>query len=137
MKTAEEVRGECPDVEENFQVALSEMQDIGENFHASVNAFLDNPEDEEFHSEMLRASRSLLSSVTRILILADLIDVSQLHRCLENIKGDAECVGILTDESVWNFVHCFLPIVHALAFHKYRWLLASHYSQTRCFLKLL
>ncbi|KAL5111918.1 Catenin alpha [Taenia crassiceps] len=99
MKNAEEVRGECPDVTENFQVALSEIQDIGENFQASVNAFLDNPEDEEFHTEMLRASRSLLSSVTRILILADLIDVSQLHRCLENIKGDAECVGILTDES--------------------------------------
>ncbi|VDK41184.1 unnamed protein product [Taenia asiatica] len=99
IRSAEEVRGECPNMAESFQVALSEIQDTGENFHASVNIFLDNPEDEEFHTEMLRASRSLLSSVTRILILADLIDVSQLHRCLENIKGDAECVGILTDES--------------------------------------
>ncbi|KAH9287028.1 Catenin alpha-1 [Echinococcus granulosus] len=99
MKNAEEVRGECPDVSANFQVALSEIQDIGDHFHKSVNAFLDNPESEEFHAEMLRALRSLLSSVTRVFILADLIDVSQLHSCLENIKGDAECIGILTDES--------------------------------------
>ncbi|CDS40775.1 catenin alpha 1 [Echinococcus multilocularis] len=99
MKNAEEIRGECPDVSANFQIALSEIQDIGEHFHKSVNAFLDNPESEEFHAEMLRALRSLLSSVTRVFILADLIDVSQLHSCLENIKGDAERIGILTDES--------------------------------------
>lgn len=81
-------------------MALSEVQNIGRHFHHSVSLFLDNPVDEEAHTELLRASRSLLSSATRILILADLVDVNQLHSCLENIKGDAECIGILTDESV-------------------------------------
>ncbi|KAL5961542.1 Catenin alpha-1, partial [Taenia solium] len=135
IKSAEEVRGECPDVAENFQVALSEIQDTGKNFYASVNAFLDNPEDEEFQAEMLRASRSLLSSVTRILILADLIDVSQLHRCLENIKGDAECVGILTDESVRYFGHCFLPILHALELSRLCSLLEGHLEELQTLLK--
>lgn len=100
LRRAEEIISECPDVADNFRVALSEMQNIGGHFHHSVSLFLDNPVDEETHAELIRASRSLLSSVTRILILADLVDVNQLHTCLENIKGGAECIGILTDEVV-------------------------------------
>ncbi|VDL59287.1 unnamed protein product [Hymenolepis diminuta] len=102
LRRAEDITLECPDVVDNFRVALSEVQNIGRHFHHSVSLFLDNPIDEEAHAELLRASRSLLSSATRILILADLVDVNQLHSCLENIKGDAECIGILTDESEFS-----------------------------------
>ncbi|VUZ45854.1 unnamed protein product [Hymenolepis diminuta] len=102
LRRAEDITLECPDVVDNFRVALSEVQNIGRHFHHSVSLFLDNPVDEEAHAELLRASRSLLSSATRILILADLVDVNQLHSCLENIKGDAECIGILTDESEFS-----------------------------------
>ncbi|KAM3174925.1 hypothetical protein ACTXT7_009535 [Hymenolepis weldensis] len=102
LRRVEDITIECPDVVDNFRVALSEVQNIGRHFHHSVSLFLDNPVDEETHAELLRASRSLLSSATRILILADLVDVNQLHGCLENIKGDAECIGILTDESEFS-----------------------------------
>ncbi|KAM7541599.1 hypothetical protein Aperf_G00000034112 [Anoplocephala perfoliata] len=108
IRRAEEIISECPDVEDNFRVALSEVQNIGRHFHHSVGNFLDNPVDEESHAELLRASRSLLSSVTRILILADLVDVNQLHSCLESIKGDAECIGILTEESDFSRLNTVL-----------------------------
>ncbi|VDN99688.1 unnamed protein product [Rodentolepis nana] len=102
LRYAEDIVSGCPDVAGNFRVALSEVQNIGGHFHHSVSLFLDNPVDEETHAELLRASRSLLSSVTRILILADLVDVNQLHSCLENIKGDAECIGIMTNDGEFS-----------------------------------
>uniref|UniRef100_A0A5K3FUD0 Conserved oligomeric Golgi complex subunit 4 n=2 Tax=Mesocestoides corti TaxID=53468 RepID=A0A5K3FUD0_MESCO len=85
IKKGEEVAQKHSGVAENFQVSLADIRVIGEHFHKSVGLFLDNPADEGMREVLSQAARGLLSSVTRI-------------NCLESIRRDAECLGLLTDE---------------------------------------
>ncbi|VDD77652.1 unnamed protein product [Mesocestoides corti] len=112
IKKGEEVAQKHSGVAENFQVSLADIRVIGEHFHKSVGLFLDNPADEGMREVLSQAARGLLSSVTRIVILADLIDVSQLQNCLESIRRDAECLGLLTDERA-NLLHPDMATVDA------------------------
>lgn len=85
---------------DNFRDALTEVRDIGKHFYKAAGNFLDNPVNKDLYEELLKASRSFLSSVIRVLILADLVDLNQLHSCLGKIKSDAECLGIVIEKNV-------------------------------------
>lgn len=67
-----------------------------------------------FFSFQVRAARNLLSAVTRLLILADMIDVHLLLKKLKTVEDDLENVIISNDTSHYTFKNLSLHLVHVL-----------------------
>ena len=52
-----------------------------------------------FEGNMVRASRSLLSAVTRLLIMADMIDVHLLMKKLKRVENDLEFLKSVSSQA--------------------------------------
>ena len=62
----------------------------GDQMHEASKQFADEPLSEEKRSVVARAARTLLSSVTRLLIVADMLDVQRLLKCLQLVQADLD-----------------------------------------------
>jgi len=60
--------------------------------------FADDPCSSQKRGNMVRAARALLSAVTRLLILADMVDVQLLLRSLRIVEGDLERLKTATNQ---------------------------------------
>lgn len=59
--------------------------------------FVTNPFDVDKRSEMIKAARNLLLSVTRLLILADMIDVQLLLKTTKTVEADLEKLRVVSN----------------------------------------
>jgi len=70
---------------ENF-VALSLLFYVGDAMSIAAREFAEDPCASAKRSNMVRAARNLLSAVTRLLILADMVDVHLLLKSLRVVR---------------------------------------------------
>ncbi|XP_074643646.1 catenin alpha-2-like [Tubulanus polymorphus] len=79
----EEIALENPDIRDHMLAAVDDVRKTGEQMRVASEEFAADPCSSMKRGAMVRAARALLSSVTRLLILADMVDV---HVLLENLK---------------------------------------------------
>ena len=70
--------------------AVEEVRVTGEAMSSTAREFAHDPCSSVKRGNMVRASRNLLSAVTRLLILADMIDVHLLLKKLRRVEADLE-----------------------------------------------
>ena len=73
---------------------------------AAAEEFADDPCSSLKRSNMVRAARNLLSAVTRLLILADMVDVYLLLKSLRVVSTTCELVLLDVRTSVATLISC-------------------------------
>lgn len=79
--------------------------------HEASSAFAADPQSMECRSSMVQASRNLLLVVTRLLIVADVADVSKLINVSSRVSGYVCMCPLVCDFTVTSDVHTFTYMV--------------------------
>ncbi|BHF61576.1 Catenin alpha-1 [Sparganum proliferum] len=103
---------ECPHMAEDFTIVLKDIQDTGAQLSRAISILVAQPINEDLRKDVSRSARSLLSSVTRLLILADLVDVQRLQKCLQRLREDISYVKETRD--MGELTTLYNPINNAL-----------------------
>lgn len=90
VEKGEEIAPEIPEIKEELLKAVDEVKKTGEEMREASSEFADDPCSSMKRGAMVRAARALLSAVTRLLILADMVDVHLLLRTLMDVEDDLE-----------------------------------------------
>ena len=88
VEKGEIIAEENPEIKVDMLRAVEEVRGTGEVMTATAKAFAAEPCSSSRRSDMVCASRALLSAVTRLLILADMIDVHMLLKKLHRVEDD-------------------------------------------------
>ncbi|PIK38890.1 alpha catenin [Apostichopus japonicus] len=105
VEKGEEIAPEIPEIKAELLKAVDEVKQTGEEMREASSEFADDPCSSMKRGAMVRAARALLSAVTRLLILADMVDVHLLLRTLMDVEDDLERIKQSRDqhELVGNF----------------------------------
>lgn len=90
IEKGEQIAYENPDIQQEMLVAVDEVRKTGETMSAASREFAEDPCSSLKRGNMVRAARNLLSAVTRLLILADMVDVHRLLKSLRVVEDDLE-----------------------------------------------
>ncbi|KAK3609215.1 hypothetical protein CHS0354_035155 [Potamilus streckersoni] len=90
VQKGEEIANENPDIKPDMIAAVEEVKKTGDAMKEASEEFASDPCSSMKRGAMVRAARALLSSVTRLLILADMVDVHLLLKSLRVVEGDLE-----------------------------------------------
>ncbi|KHJ46462.1 vinculin family protein [Trichuris suis] len=86
LEKGAEILNENPEASEQLGNALNEVKATGNDMVDSSREFAADPTSSSRRATMIKAARALLSSVTRLLIVADMIDV----QCIVQRMRDAQ-----------------------------------------------
>ncbi|XP_075222300.1 catenin alpha [Lycorma delicatula] len=92
IEKGELIAYENPDIKQEMLSAVEEVRKTGEAMSTAAREFADDPCSSMKRGNMVRAARNLLSAVTRLLILADMVDVHLLLKSLRVVEDDLEKV---------------------------------------------
>lgn len=84
-----EIARENPELRNEIEKAVEETENDGQVMAKTAHSFADDPCSSMKRGSMVRAARALLSSVTKLLILADMADVYRLLNSLKIVKRSA------------------------------------------------
>ncbi|XP_013405994.1 catenin alpha-2 isoform X3 [Lingula anatina] len=93
-----EIAEENPEVRNEMLAAVDEVTKTGDQMRTSSQEFADDPCSSMKRGAMVRAARALLSAVTRLLILADMVDVHLLLKSLRIVEDDLERIRNATSQ---------------------------------------
>ncbi|PFX19617.1 Catenin alpha-2 [Stylophora pistillata] len=86
IKTGEEIAQEFPEIREEMLAACKDCRGAGDSMRIAAKEFADDPCSSAKRATMVRAARALLSSVTRLLCVADMADVYRLLASLKLVE---------------------------------------------------
>lgn len=86
IKTGEEIAQEFPEIREEMLAACKDCRGAGDSMRVAAKEFADDPCSSAKRATMVRAARALLSSVTRLLCVADMADVYRLLASLKLVE---------------------------------------------------
>ncbi|XP_054738495.1 catenin alpha [Anastrepha obliqua] len=84
----EQIAYENPDITQEMLAAVEEVRKTGDAMSMAAREFAADPCSSLKRGNMVRAARNLLSAVTRLLILADMVDVHLLLKSLHVVEDD-------------------------------------------------
>ncbi|KAF7270217.1 hypothetical protein GWI33_016827 [Rhynchophorus ferrugineus] len=93
IEKGEQIAYENPDITDEMLAAVDEVRKTGTQMSRDAREFSEDPCSSLKRSNMVRAARNLLSAVTRLLILADMVDVHLLLKSLHVVKSDLEKIN--------------------------------------------
>lgn len=88
IERGEQIANENPDIKQEMLTAVDEVRKTGEIMRTAAREFSEDPCSSLKRGNMVRAARNLLSAVTRLLILADMVDVHLLLKSLRVVEDD-------------------------------------------------
>ncbi|XP_063434878.1 catenin alpha-2-like [Mytilus trossulus] len=88
----ETIANENPDIRNDMLDAVDEVKKTGDAMTEASQDFAADPCSLAKRGAMVRAARALLSAVTRLMILADMVDVHLLLKTLNLVEGDLDRV---------------------------------------------
>jgi len=86
----EEIAQENPEIQSEMMAAVEDVKKTGETMKSASKDFADDPCSSMKRGVMVRAARALLSSVARLLIVADMVDVHLLMKSLRMVEDDLD-----------------------------------------------
>jgi hypothetical protein len=99
VEKGELIAAENPDIKLEMLTAVEEVRATGTAMSAAAKEFANDPCSSVKRGNMVRASRNLLSAVTRLLILADMIDVHLLLKKLRRVEDDLEYLKSVSSQA--------------------------------------
>lgn len=84
----EKIALENPEMQDELAAAIDEVRQSGQSMSKASREFADDPCTSSKRATMVKAARALLSAVTRLLIVADMVDVHNLLKSLRIVKDD-------------------------------------------------
>ncbi|KAL3192910.1 hypothetical protein MRX96_058423 [Rhipicephalus microplus] len=99
IKKGEEIATENPDIHQEMMAAVDEVRKTGEAMSKASREFAEDPCSSVKRGNMVRSARNLLSAVTRLLILADMVDVHRLLKSLRVVEDDLDKVKNASSQS--------------------------------------
>ncbi|GBP11383.1 Catenin alpha [Eumeta japonica] len=90
---------ENPEITQEMLTAVEEVRKAGAAMSIAAREFAEEPCASTVRSSMVRAARSLLSAVTRLLILADMVDVHLLLNNLRLVENDLDKLKSASSQS--------------------------------------
>ncbi|KAL0808775.1 hypothetical protein ABMA28_012455 [Loxostege sticticalis] len=90
---------ENPEITQEMLAAVEEVRKAGAAMSVAAREFSEQPCASAARSAMVRAARALLSAVTRLLILADLVDVHLLLARLRTVENDLDKLKSASSQS--------------------------------------
>ncbi|RZC32359.1 catenin alpha, partial [Asbolus verrucosus] len=90
IEKGEQIAYENPDITQEMLSAVEEVRKTGNAMSIAAREFSEDPCSSLKRGNMVRAARNLLSAVTRLLILADMVDVHLLLKSLHVVENDLE-----------------------------------------------
>ncbi|KAG1678666.1 Catenin alpha [Nymphon striatum] len=93
------IANENPDIHSEMMSAVDEVRKTGDYMSLAAREFAEDPCSSAKRGNMVRAARNLLSAVTRLLILADMVDVHLLLKSLRVVEDDLEKVKTANSQS--------------------------------------
>ncbi|XP_030379913.1 catenin alpha [Scaptodrosophila lebanonensis] len=88
IQKGEQIGYENPDITQEMLAAVDEVRKTGDAMRVAAREFSEDPCSSLKRGNMVRAARNLLSAVTRLLILADMVDVHLLLKSLHIVEDD-------------------------------------------------
>ncbi|XP_039486737.1 catenin alpha isoform X1 [Drosophila santomea] len=88
IQKGEQIAYENPDITQEMLTAVDEVRKTGDAMSIAAREFSEDPCSSLKRGNMVRAARNLLSAVTRLLILADMVDVHLLLKSLHIVEDD-------------------------------------------------
>ncbi|XP_041675293.1 catenin alpha [Drosophila eugracilis] len=88
IQKGEQIAYENPDITQEMLAAVDEVKKTGDAMSIAAREFSEDPCSSMKRGNMVRAARNLLSAVTRLLILADMVDVHLLLKSLHIVEDD-------------------------------------------------
>ena len=90
ISKAEQIAKENPVVENDIMKALDDVKSSGDKMRVVTTDFCEDPLSANVRKHLVKASRELLSAVTRLLIIADMVDVHVLLNSLKVVREDLD-----------------------------------------------
>ncbi|XP_031767829.1 catenin alpha isoform X2 [Galleria mellonella] len=90
---------ENPEITDEMLAAVEEVRKAGAAMSVAAREFSEEPCASAVRSGMVRAARALLSAVTRLLILADMVDVHLLLSKLRTVETDLDKLKSASSQS--------------------------------------
>lgn len=88
VKTGQEIAAENPDMANEFNAAIDDVRRTGTHMSHVSRIFADNPCSAPKRTDIIKGARQLLLAVTRLFVVADMIDVQRLLNSLNNFESD-------------------------------------------------
>lgn len=88
IERGEQIANENPDIKQEMLAAVEEVRKTGDIMRTAAREFSEDPCSSLRRGNMVRAARNLLSAVTRLLVLADMVDVHLLLKSLHVVQED-------------------------------------------------
>ncbi|EDW81209.1 catenin alpha [Drosophila tropicalis] len=88
IQKGDQIAYENPDITQEMLTAVDEVRKTGDAMSIAAREFSEDPCSSLKRGNMVRAARNLLSAVTRLLILADMVDVHLLLKSLHIVEDD-------------------------------------------------
>ncbi len=92
IKKAEEIAQENTDIRNELLQNMKEVKRAGDEMAELSKNFADDPCSKTKREQMIVAARMLLSSVTRLLLLADRVDVQMILKSVSIVEKDLQMI---------------------------------------------
>uniref|UniRef100_A0A1L8E3S0 Putative alpha-catenin n=2 Tax=Nyssomyia neivai TaxID=330878 RepID=A0A1L8E3S0_9DIPT len=90
VERGEQIAYENPYITHEMLAAVEEVRKTGSSMSIAAREFSEDPCSSLKRGNMIRAARNLLSAVTHLLVLADMVDVYCLLKSLRIVEGDLD-----------------------------------------------
>lgn len=90
IQKGNEILAENPSMTNELQAAIDDVRQSGEQMSGASRRFAEDPCSSAKRADMVKAARPLLLAVTRLLIVADMIDVQRLLDFIKLVQQDIE-----------------------------------------------
>ena len=108
VERGEVIALEHPEIKTEMLACVEEVRGTGQVMGVTAKEFANDPCSSVKRGNMVRASRNLLSAVTRLLIMADMIDVHLLMKKLRRVEDDLEYLKSVSSQASFTFDHLFV-----------------------------
>ena len=102
VERGEVIALEHPEIKAEMLACVEEVRGTGQVMGVTAKEFANDPCSSVKRGNMVRASRNLLSAVTRLLIMADMIDVHLLMKKLRRVEDDLEYLKTVSSQVSFN-----------------------------------
>lgn len=121
LKRGTEIAQQHSEYKEEIESVLNDTRQAGNEMSSTAREFADDPCSSQKRAAMVNAARALLCALTRLLILADMVDASALLNALRCVEYDLSMIqNASSDEELRKYFQVLGPNAVLLNAHAAR-----------------